>query len=509
MTTQRADTRPPTTPRGARRRTVTPGTAGTPVLTVLRAGQPASLDLRKREDLLAATGELARALLVGRPTPDVLQLIADRARAGTTAALGLVGTSTDSRLLVVEAAAGPGSDRRRGRQVLLTPMPANGLALDLGQTAGGARRVLVLLGLPAEGHAATVLAAQAFAAQTALTFGLADQRAALERERLLQDRHRTATGLVELVVPGLFATGLRLAGATGLIHGQPDAASTRLSQAVEDLDLAIAQVRATALGLRAAPTRAAPTRAAGTSGANWAPACPSSSGPHPPDSVVTLYDVKSDRRHPAGHRMAIERPDQDADRSAQQLVADLRATAPGGGGPIEAFLDAVLLVARAACPSCLAVTLTVDHEGQPVTVTATVSSGQRHAPSLTVRLPRPDTSGPARRPALLVVFATDMVALARLADDVTVLLDIDRRQVTLEATGPVPQSTTANLVLAGQLADRAAVDRALGALIDQGWLPTEGRIELQRRADDTGRSLAQAATTMLEALPGVPPQCAR
>lgn len=414
MTTPRADARPPTTGRGARRRTPgTPGTPGTPALTVLRTGYPGPLNRGQRERLLVTAGELAWALLAGRPIHDVLQLIADRAGEGTAAALALLGSSTDSDRLVVEADAGQYSCRLRGRHVLLTPMPGQGLALDLGQTPGGDRRFLVLLGLPDAGRTAAVRALRAFAEQTALAFRLADERALLERGTVAAGPSPHGKRAPGARRPAPVRDRPALAGATGLVH---DSQTRRAPGSVGRW------TTSTSPSPRSAPPRSGsaspPAREDHTSSSDPAPASASFFGTHPPDGVATDHDPASDRRHPAGHRMAVERSNQAADQAGQQF-AGLMATASGGGSQIGASLDAVLLLARAACPSCLAVTLTVDHESQPVTVTAMVSTGQRHAPSLTVRLPRANTSGPARRPAVLVVFANDMVALARLADDVT------------------------------------------------------------------------------------------
>jgi len=125
---------------------------------------------------------------------------------------------------------------------------------------------------------------------------------------------------------------------------------------------------------------------------------------------------------------------------------------------------------------------------------------------MTVRLPRPSANASARQPAALVVFGTDVVALIRLAADLTALLEIDPGRVTLAAAALVPQNAAAGRTLSEHLADRTAVDRALGVLLDQGWVSTEGGGELQRRADDAGASLAQAAATVLSALPGATPQ---
>lgn len=241
-------------------------------------------------------------------------------------------------------------------------------------------------------------------------------------------------------------------------------------------------------------------------------------------AAVSALEPGQDRSRPpsrvahsrTGERVKASHPNQAAhgcggsdpapEQVRRQLVADLLHALPGVSGHIAAALDAVLLLACASCPSCVAVSLTVDHETQPVTITATRSAGHRDAASRTVRLPRPTTGEPARQPAVLVVFATDPVALAGLCDDVTALLEIDPGRITLAAAAAVPQKTVVGLVLAGQLADRAAVDQALGALLEQGWVPPEARRELRRRADDAGATLAHAAGTVLAALPGVPEQ---
>ncbi len=316
MTTQRASTLPPTTCRAAQRRTATQGTS---VPKRRPHGQPGLLDQGQREHLLAAAAELSLALLREQPTDEVLQLIATRARQATMAALALVGRSTDRDVLVVEAAAGPDSDWLLGQPVRLTPMPTAALALDLGDTADGGRRVLVLLGLPPALRTTAVRALRAFAEHVTAAFGLADERADVERERLLQDRDRTATALLELVVPRLFGAGLRLAGADGLIRCQPEQARARVSQAVLDLDLAIPDVRAAALGLRTAPTQAG-----GTPGAVQAPAPCSCWRPSPPDSLATTGS--------GGPRTQPDRPA--ACRSPTPAAA---ACPPAAAGPVTTW----------------------------------------------------------------------------------------------------------------------------------------------------------------------------
>lgn len=240
----------------------------TSAITAPRAGHPGSPDHRQREYLLAASGELARALLAGQPRHDLLQLIACRARQATSAALVAVGTSTDGDLLSVDAADGPDSHRLHGRSIRLRPIAVEGptsspngtrdpvgpahrpsLALSLGATPAGPRRVLVVLGLPEAGRVASTRALRGFAEDPATALAFADERLAAEQGRLLQDRDRTAAGLSELVIPPLFAAGTGLAGADGLLPDRSAQARARLRQAADDLDQAIVQVRTVATGL--------------------------------------------------------------------------------------------------------------------------------------------------------------------------------------------------------------------------------------------------------------------
>lgn len=215
--------------------------------------------------------------------------------------------------------------------------------------------------------------------------------------------------------------------------------------------------------------------------------------------------LRQHRRHSTGRVLVADGPEQHPEQVRHPFVADLLPSLPGPGGQVGRALDTVLLLARASCPSCVAVSLTLDDGGRRVTVTATTNPAVRHAPSLTVRLPRSSSNRPAAQPSVLVVFATDGLALARLAVGLSVLLGAAGRRVTLAVDAPIPPPMIADLVLAGQLADQSAIDRALGVLLEQGWVLTDGRRELQRRADTAGASLVQAAANVLAALPPTPP----
>jgi signal transduction histidine kinase len=66
---------------------------------------------------------------------------------------------------------------------------------------------------------------------------------------LAEDRERIARDLHDTVVQRLFATGLSLQGAAGLIRGDPEAAARRVEDSVDELDLTVKQIRSAIFGL--------------------------------------------------------------------------------------------------------------------------------------------------------------------------------------------------------------------------------------------------------------------
>ena len=66
---------------------------------------------------------------------------------------------------------------------------------------------------------------------------------------LLEDRERIARDLHDTVIQRLFATGMSLQGTARLVHGDPEAAVTRIEGAVDDLDVTVKQIRTAIFGL--------------------------------------------------------------------------------------------------------------------------------------------------------------------------------------------------------------------------------------------------------------------
>jgi signal transduction histidine kinase len=66
---------------------------------------------------------------------------------------------------------------------------------------------------------------------------------------LLEDRERIARDLHDSVIQRLFAIGLSLQGAAGLVRTEPAAAVGRVERAVDDLDVTVKQIRSAIFGL--------------------------------------------------------------------------------------------------------------------------------------------------------------------------------------------------------------------------------------------------------------------
>ncbi len=96
-----------------------------------------------------------------------------------------------------------------------------------------------------------------FAAQAAIGLELAEHRRDAERVAVFADRDRIARQLHDLVIQRLFATGMSLQAATGMLPDGP--AAGRVAKAVEALDDTIRDIRSSIFMLQAHPAEGAPS----------------------------------------------------------------------------------------------------------------------------------------------------------------------------------------------------------------------------------------------------------
>jgi len=242
-------------------------------------------EARRQQRWLTASAEVTRALLSGADVGDALALIAAKSLEMSGADLVMLALPTEGGdLLQIEHAVGHSAAAALGL-VLPAGGSASGMVLTSGQVltiqdfshddrvAGVARQqlnlgpaVLVPLGTP--GNVRGVLTAgrrpgamplppaaaemlETFASQAGIALELAEHRRQAERVAVFEDRDRIARDLHDLVIQRLYATGISLQGAVGMI-GAPEVAG-RVSKAVDALDETIREIRSTIFALQARP----------------------------------------------------------------------------------------------------------------------------------------------------------------------------------------------------------------------------------------------------------------
>lgn len=230
---------------------------------------------RRQQQWLQATAEVTRRLLSDAEPADVLSLITELTRELAGADLAVLALPAGSGGdLVIEYASGHGAGAAFG---LVLPVRASvsGIVMASGaplsvddfsaddRVAAVAREHLglgpaVVFPLGTAGRVCGVLTAgrvpgskplsadaidmiTTFAAQAGLGLELADHRRDAERIAVFADRDRIARELHDLVIQRLFATGMSLQAAVGLMpEGQ---AAVRVGQAVDALDETIHDIR--------------------------------------------------------------------------------------------------------------------------------------------------------------------------------------------------------------------------------------------------------------------------
>ncbi len=238
---------------------------------------------RVRAEALVAVSEVSRAILEGRETDDVLQLIAARARTLVCSSLGAISTPEpdgetilqrvaegDRAHLIVgktfPAAGSISADVMATRRPLLIPevssdsrvvqpvVQLEGLGPGLFVPLAVGDRVFGTLAVVKEAGARRfsaddVLLMQAFAAEAAIALQYGQVRAELGRLALLEERERIAMDLHDGVIQALFVVGLSLQGAQAVVH-DPEEMELRLRDAIGSIDRAIRDLREYVFGLR-------------------------------------------------------------------------------------------------------------------------------------------------------------------------------------------------------------------------------------------------------------------
>jgi len=232
----------------------------------------------QREAWLAATAEVIGQLSQPDPGVDPMQTIVDRARevAGADAAWIVSGGGSELRLRVVSGFPASADVLRqvdlehslarevieKGEALAVEDIGSDPRAIDFAGRVGwprlgptiivplgqGDRRegALALAWMPGRGADFRALDPQlpaSFAEQAALAHHVAAAREAKERLAVFEDRDRIGRDLHDLVIQRLFAVGLALQGAVRMVD-RPEV-SSRLEQAVDDLDATIKDIRRT------------------------------------------------------------------------------------------------------------------------------------------------------------------------------------------------------------------------------------------------------------------------
>jgi signal transduction histidine kinase len=239
---------------------------------------------RRQQRWIQASAEVTTRLLSGSQPAEVLADITRHALELSGADLAVLALpDEDGRRLIITYAEGDGADATRGL-VLPTGQSLSGQVLASGEpvtsadfaaderAAAVARGAMSQIGpaivfpLGAPGNVRGVLTVGrlhgappfpptlgdvvgAFAAQAAVALELAASRAEAQRLSLYEDRDRIARDLHDLVIQRLYATGMSLEGTMPMIT-RPEVAS-RITHAVDAMDLTIKDIRATIFGLQA------------------------------------------------------------------------------------------------------------------------------------------------------------------------------------------------------------------------------------------------------------------
>lgn len=183
----------------------------------------------------------------------------------------------------------------------------------------------------------------------------------------------------------------------------------------------------------------------------------------------------------------------------QALGRQLDADAATMLGEVVAGLAPLLHGVVAEVPTCLTMSIVLRRPDGDLTLTLSAATG-------------PDDGAPVVRASLAVPLSTaagQAVLLMQAGSSGAFVLLLEDLQAQGEPHG-LPALLDQHLVLltdpdgsrlAAELADLTAIEQAVGALLDQGWLPAQAHRELQDRAGAARLLVPALARQLLIALP--------
>jgi hypothetical protein len=187
-----------------------------------------------------------------------------------------------------------------------------------------------------------------------------------------------------------------------------------------------------------------------------------------------------------------------------QLLQQLRhlTADPDRADTLAAALSALCVDVEFAVPSWMSVSIVLnspkDTDIEADTEVAIVAPGARDRAGALSSLAVPLSE--IGSPDQLIVRAGEAGAFLLLADDLASRLGPARPIILDRHLDPPPSSEAAAAMFAGL----GIVHQAVGVLLERGLPPPQGRRELERLARAYGVSLADAARSLLDTLPGRP-----
>ena len=185
----------------------------------------------------------------------------------------------------------------------------------------------------------------------------------------------------------------------------------------------------------------------------------------------------------------------DFSRALSEQLSALTDALDDPGVDLQAVLGVLVDDLMIAVPSFLGLTLTLRLGGDPITLIA-IDADRVTTAGASLQLPLDHLAG-AGPDSVAVFYAASPGAFVEMAAETRRAYGLDS-QVVLDSHLASPAIGVAGL---SGMDDRAAVNQAIGVLIDRGHRPDKAHDELLRRADNDRTRLPETARSLLIATP--------